>query len=121
MKAVFSGFGKDGARWPQWHVALETVHRYCGQELRRKRMGNRTTVAAPPPPNFSRDGDDISLPASMVHGALSALSTSDRQILWETLMGINTDSADWEPLSDALRRLEIAIGNEDIPSEGVPD
>jgi len=118
LETVFADFGQDGAQWPQWHVALAAVHRHCGQELPETHPGDRAGAAAIPPPVLGRDEDNISLPASTVHGALAALSDSDRDVLWGTLMGTNTDPSDWDTLSDALRRLEIAITNEDIPSEG---
>ena len=123
MEEVFAGFGEDGAQWPQWHVALEAVHRHC-INLARDRHGDSAVSAATPAadvtPVFSRDEDDISLPASTVHGALSALSASDREVLWGALLATNGSSSDWETLSDALSHLEIAISNEDIPSEGEP-
>jgi len=118
LETVFANFGQDGAQWPQWHVALAAVHGHCGQGVRETHPGDRVAPATTPPPVLSSDEDNISLPASTVHGALAALSDSDRDILWGTLMGTNTDRSDWETLSDALRRLEIAITNEDIPSEG---
>ncbi len=124
MEEVFGGFGEDGARWPQWHSALEAVHHRCSDLLNEKHPDSPATggtAAEPPPPAFSRDEDNISLPASTVHGALSALPASDRETLWETLMGTNRGSSDWETLADALRHLEIAISNEDIPTEGEPD
>lgn len=121
MEEVFAGFGEDGARWPQWHLALEAVHRRCSDLLREKHPGGPAAAATSSPPAFSRDEDNISLPASTVHGALSALSASDRETLWGTLMETDGGSSDWETLSDALRHLEIAISNEDIPTEGEPD
>jgi len=121
MEEVFAGFGEDGVRWPQWHSALEAVHRHCSDVLREKQSGGPATDDAPPPPVFSCDEDNVSLPASTVHGALSTLPVSDQEILWGTLMATNGGSSDWETLSDALRRLEIAISNEDIPTEGEPD
>ena len=124
MEEVFSGFGEDGAQWPQWHSALEAVHHHCSDLLSNRRLDDAATAPTPataPQPAFSRDEDNVSLPASTVHGALSALSASDRETLWGTLMGTNRGSSDWEALSDALRHLEIAISNEDIPTEGEPD
>ncbi len=124
MEEVFAGFGEDGTQWPQWQLALEAVHHRCSDLLNEKHPDGPAgggKAAATPPPAFSRDEDNVSLPASTVHGALSALSASDRETLWGTLMGTNRGSSDWETLSDALRHLEIAISNEDIPTEGEPD
>ncbi|MCK4516443.1 MAG: hypothetical protein KAU31_14370, partial [Spirochaetaceae bacterium] len=77
MEEVFAGFGENGAQWPQWHSALEAVHHHCSDLLHEKHPNGHATVSAaaePPPPAFSRDEDNVSLPASTVHGALSALS-----------------------------------------------
>jgi len=105
-----------------WHLrrCIDTVGTDCARRTPATEPGpgDRAAPATTPPPVLSSDEDNISLPASTVHGALAALSDSDRDILWGTLMGTNTDCSDWETLSDALRRLEIAITNEDIPSEG---
>ncbi|MEE8441708.1 MAG: hypothetical protein V3S41_08310 [Spirochaetia bacterium] len=121
VEEVFAGFGEEGAQWPQWHLALEAVHRHCGDLLRERHRDGAGTTAPPPPPVVSRDEDNISLPASTVSEALSALPAPDREVLWEALMGTNGGSSDWEMLSDALGRLEIAISNEDIPSAGELD
>ena len=118
LEEVFAGFGRDGARWPQWHVALGAVHRHCISSRRENQSADDDDTALPPV--LGSDDDAVSLPASTVYGALCALSAADRETLWGTLTATH-GASNWEGLADALRRLEIAISNEDIPAEEEPD
>jgi hypothetical protein len=121
LEEVFAGFGKDGALWPQWHVALDAVHRQCITAMAETQSAGRPAPGAPSSPILGEDDDIVPLPASTLHGAFSALSTADQKILWTALTSTTAAASNWELLADALRRLEIAISNEDIPAEEESD
>ena len=119
IEDVFCSLANGNPVQLQWHTTLAAVHRRCAEVLQGRRpTGPESDSRAPAAPATDADDDTVSPSAPTLLAALAVLSDSDRELMWEALMGGHAASNEWEPLSEGLRRLEIAINNQDIPGDG---
>jgi hypothetical protein len=125
VREVFLRIAEDTSRWPDWHTGIELIHHWC-LEYRRThaQAGGSGPASAPPPPtqtsgtgNSDESGEEPPIGPDTIGGAFAGVTHNLRDVLWSALAGATPESA-WEPLADALERLEIAIRNEDIPGGG---
>ena len=103
----------DAAGTTAWYDVLASIHARCCES----KAQNATSVTAAV--SDTEAIPEIPYSSQSIYLAYCNLPEPDRLLLWSTLLG-TTNSNDQLRLAEALRRFQIAVTNESIPSEEPP-